>query len=61
MPSSEDVASLYEAPEYSPLSGIGSPIGCCSEDEDLMDEENDHVLECQQDDFFVVWVQICWG
>ena len=48
-PSSEDEASLYEAPEYSPLSGIGSPIGCSSEDEDVMSEESDHVFECQQD------------
>ena len=49
MPSSEDVVSLYEAPEYSPLSGIGTPTGCSSEDEDVMDEESDHVPECQQD------------
>ena len=48
-PSSEDDASLYEAPEYSPLSGIGSPIGCSFEDEDVMSEESDHVSECQQE------------
>ena len=41
-------ASLCEAPEYSPLSGIGSPIAYSFEDED-MSEESDHVSECQQD------------
>ena len=40
---------MYEASEYSPLSGIGGPIGCSSEDKDVMDEESDHVPECQQE------------
>ena len=48
-PSSEDDASLYEAPEYSPLSAIGSPIAHSFEDED-MSEESDRVSECQQED-----------
>ena len=49
-PSSEDDASLYEAPEYSPLSGLGSPIAYSYEDEDIMSEESDHVSECQHED-----------